>query len=112
MEPQKETVTDKIAKQGLRRFIRQMEISYERSFPYVSACPSLWERADVLQAKLTTYLAKRPLQRVEIDAAVKDTMKVVVAVIRDEATKVKQPRYREATDIETGVVRLIPDYGE
>ena len=108
--PSKRTVTDKLVDQALRRLAKRLEGEYEKCCPSKPASPDWFERLDRAELKLHELLEKRPLSKAEIVATTDRAYKALRQALQVE--KQKQPRYREATNIETGAVRLIPDYGE
>ena len=108
--PSKRTVTDKLCDQALRRLVKRCETDYGKAFPHKPAGDSFFARMDEISDKLQVYLEKRPLTKAEINGLGERAWKALRAALREEAAKVKQPRYRECTHMDTGVVRLIPEY--
>lgn len=108
--PSKRTVTDKLCDQAERKVMRRLETDYEKVFPHTPAGDSLWPRLTKLQEKITVRLAERPISKAEINGVVEKAGKLSRALLKEESKKVVQPRYRECTHIDTGAVRLIPDY--
>ena len=108
--PSKRTVTDKLVDQALRRLAKRLETEYEKCCPHRPAGAGWFERLDRAEIKLHELLAKRPLSKAEIVATCDRAFKALRTALGEE--KRKQPRYREATNIETGEKRMIPDYGE
>lgn len=104
----KRTLSDKLVTQEFRRLAKKLETEYEKSCPHKPATPAWFEQLDRAELKLHELLAKRPISRAEIGATCDRAFRSLRSSLRDE--KKKQPRYRDCTNIETGAVRLIPDY--
>ena len=106
------TVTDKLVKQAKFLLMKKLEEEYERHFPYVTAGDEFFARLGLVEMKLAKALEKRPLTKAEINSLGDRAYKSLRATMLKIAKTVKQPQFVEATNIETGAVRLIPDYGE
>lgn len=106
--PSKRTLSDKLVDQGLRRLAKKLETEYEKACPSRPATPAWFEQLDRAETKLHELLAKRPVSRAEIGATCDRAFRSLQKSLRDE--KKLQPRYRECVHIETGAVRLIPEY--
>ena len=107
--PSKRTLTDKLCDQAIRRLMKRLEPEYEKAFPHLPAGDAFFAKLDAVGEKLQAHMAKRPISKAEIHAAGEKGFKHLRAVMREEAKKVTQPRYREAIGMD-GTVRLIPDY--
>jgi len=103
-------VTDKLCRRAFTRLAKKLEGEYEGHFPYVSAGNVFFDRLAHVETKLHQALAKRPITRAEIDSLELRAFKSLRATMVKVAKTVTQPKYREATNIETGETRLIPDY--
>lgn len=108
--PSKRTLSDKLVDQGIRRLAKKLETEYEKCCPHKPAATAWFEQLDRAETKLHELLAKRPISRAEIGTTCDRAFRSLRTSLQGE--KKKQPRYRQCTNIETGAVRLIPDYGE
>ena len=111
MSHSKRTVTDKLCDQLKTRFMRKAEMLYEKAFPERPAQEEFFVKFDALLVKLHDHLQPRPLTRPEIDTIGRRGEKALGATIKNAAKLVKQPRYREAINMD-GTTRKFPDYGE
>jgi hypothetical protein len=110
--PSKRTVTDKLCDQAKRQVMRRLESEYEKAFPHKAAGDEFFVKLATLEGKVHDYLLQRPMTKAEINSVVTRSVKAGKIAIREAAKKVTQPQYRECVDIETGEVRLIPDYDD
>jgi hypothetical protein len=106
------TVTDKLVKQAKFLLGRKLEAEYERHFPYITAGDEFFDRLTVVETKLATVLEKRPITKAEINSMGDRAFKSLRSIMLKIAKTIKQPQFVEATNMETGAVRLIPDYNE
>jgi hypothetical protein len=107
--PSKRTVTDRMCDSAERQIMRRLEKDYEKIFTHKPAEDSFFERLTKLQEKITVRLAERPITKAEINGVVDKAGKLSRALLKEEAKKVAQPRYRECIGLD-GTTRLIPDY--
>ena len=91
--------------------MRTAEHLYEKEFTIRSAGDEFFVKFDALLEKLDGYLQVRPMTRPEIDTIGRRGEKALKATIKNEGKLVVQPRYREVTNMQTGVTHMIPDYG-
>lgn len=106
------TVTDKLVRQACFLLVKKLEGEYERHFPYVTAGDVFFDRLTVVEGKLLGALEKRPITKAEINSLADRAYKSLRSTMVKVAATVVQPKFVEATNIETGAVRLIPDYNE
>lgn len=104
------TVTDKLCRRLFVRLAKKLEDEYEGHFPYVSAGDAFFDRLTKVEGQLHQALEKRPLTRAAIDSMELRAFKALRATMVKVAKTVTQPQFREATNIETGETRLIPEY--
>lgn len=105
----KVTVTDKLCLQACFLLVKKLEKEYEQNFPNRPATDAFWKRLDEVEAKFMGALGKRPLTKAAINSLGDRAFKALRATMVNVATTVAQPRYREATNVDTGAVRMIQD---
>lgn len=110
MDTVKRTVTDKRVDQAIARLAKKIEAEYDKCCAHEPAGDEWFAQLDRAELKVHEMLAKRPISSAEITSIVERAFKALRKTLL--AAKRKQPRYRKATNIETGVERLIPDDGE
>lgn len=108
--PSSNTVTDKLCRRAFVRLAKKLETEYKAHFPHVSAGDAFFDRLTEVELKLHQVLEYRPLTRAKIDSLELRAFKALRATMVTVAKTVAQPQYRECTDIQTGEVRLIPEY--
>lgn len=91
-----------------RRTWRRVDQAYHQTFHHKSATPEFFEHLDTVMEKLAQILAERPIERAKIDSIANRAYQSVRRKISEIAKTVKQPRFQEVVNIQTGKTHLIP----